>query len=99
MKRYISDTKKSAKGGKGGDDAAGTLEPCVTALLNVLCFSTPLLNTTWAIIQSNSKVVADLYSVIDVNKRYGARFAPIDLNQLTKELIVSLLLICPDGNL
>jgi ubiquitin-protein ligase E3 C len=70
VKRCIPDTKKSATSSKGSDDAAGTLEPCVTALLNVLCFSTSLLDTTWAIIQSNPKVIADLYSVIDVNKRY-----------------------------
>ncbi|KAL3786367.1 hypothetical protein ACHAWO_005304 [Cyclotella atomus] len=69
VKRCIQDTKKSATSSKGSDDAAGTLEPCVTALLNVLCFSTSLLDTTCAIIQSNPKVIADLYSVIDVNKR------------------------------
>ena len=44
------------------------VEPCVTALLNVLCFSTDILTSSWAIIQSNSKVVSDLYSIIDVNK-------------------------------
>ncbi len=51
------------------DIAVATAEPCVTALLNVLCFSTSFLTSAWAIIQSNSRVVTDLYDVIDVNKR------------------------------
>lgn len=51
------------------DDAVANVEPCVTALLNVLCFSTSFLTTSWAIVQSNPRVVADLYDVIDVNKR------------------------------
>lgn len=50
------------------ESASAKLEPCVTALLNVLCFSTNILSASWAIIQSNQKVVSDLYSVIDVNK-------------------------------
>jgi ubiquitin-protein ligase E3 C len=45
------------------------VEPCVTALLNVMCFSTNFLTSAWAIIQSNPRVVADLYDVIDVKKR------------------------------
>eukprot|EP00956_Cyclotella_meneghiniana_P027192 scaffold60450_cov51-Cyclotella_meneghiniana.AAC.1 len=68
VKRYIPDTKKSSNG-KASTQAARTPEPNVTALLNVLCFSTPLLNTTWSIVQSNKKVVSDLYAVIDVNNR------------------------------
>jgi hypothetical protein len=68
VKRYLPEPKKSVSI-NASDQAAGTLEPCVTALLNVLCFSTSLLSTSWAIIQSNPKVVSDLYDVIDVNKR------------------------------
>ncbi|KAL7445769.1 hypothetical protein ACHAXM_011340 [Skeletonema potamos] len=50
------------------ESASAKLEPCVSALLNVLCFSTNILSSSWAIVQSNSKVVSDLYCVIDVNK-------------------------------
>eukprot|EP00985_Skeletonema_marinoi_P002204 scaffold893_cov143-Skeletonema_marinoi.AAC.8 len=50
------------------ESASAKLEPCVTALLNVLCFSTNILSSSWAIVQSNSSVVSDLYCVIDVNK-------------------------------
>ena len=55
-----------AKRGKEG--ASSFAEPCVTALLNVLCFSTSFVTSSWAIIQSNPRVVSDLYSVIDVSK-------------------------------
>ena len=59
----------SSKAGELEIEAASAkLEPCVTALLNVLCFSTNILSSSWAIIQSNPKVVSDLYCVIDVNK-------------------------------
>lgn len=56
--------KKSRK-----EHASANMEPCVTALLNVLCFSTSFVTSSWAIVQSNPRVVSDLYAVIDVNKR------------------------------
>ena len=68
VKRYIPDSKKPGYK-KASDESASTMEPSVTALLNVLCFSTSLLNTAWAVIQSNRRVVSDLYDVIDLNKR------------------------------
>jgi ubiquitin-protein ligase E3 C len=40
-------------------------EPCVLLLLNVLCFSTPILKVTWSIIQSDDATVSDLYKIID----------------------------------
>ena len=49
--------------------ASANTESCVTALLNVLCFSTSFVTSSWAIIQSNPRVVSDLYQVIDVRKR------------------------------
>ena len=52
----------------GKEFASANVEPCVTALLNVLCFSTNVVMTSWAIVQSNPRVVSDLYAVIDVNK-------------------------------
>jgi hypothetical protein len=69
VRRALPDPKRSEANSRVTEQATGTVEPCVTAMLNVLCFSTSLLNTSWAIIQSNPKVVSDLYAVIDVNKR------------------------------
>jgi len=57
----------NAKTGK--EYASANTESCVTALLNVLCFSTSFVTSSWAIIQSNPRVVSDLYQVIDVRKR------------------------------
>ena len=54
---------------KDKEHASATTEKCVTALLNVLCFSTSLLETAWAVVQSNPRVAGDLYAVIDVRKR------------------------------
>lgn len=62
--RMSNDTVKAGK-----VDAVACAEPCVTALLNVLCFSTSFLTSAWAIIQSYQRVVTDLYDVIDVCKR------------------------------
>ena len=66
VKRVVSN-RESAK--EGREYASATLEPCVTSLLNVLCFSTSIVASSWAIIQSNPRVVSDLYAVIDVRKR------------------------------
>jgi hypothetical protein len=33
--------------------------------LDVLCFSTPIVKVTWAIIQSDDTTVSDLYKIID----------------------------------
>ena len=57
---------ESAKSGK--EHASSSLEPCVTALLNVLSFSTNIVVSSWSIVQSNPRVVSDLYTVIDVKK-------------------------------
>jgi ubiquitin-protein ligase E3 C len=58
-----------------GDHAKGEREvatskpdPCALALLNVLCFSTPVIRATWGLIQSDDKITADVYSVIDSDK-------------------------------
>jgi len=66
VKRAVSnkDTAKYTR-----ESASQTLEPCVTALLNVLCFSTSMVTSSWAVIQSNPRVVSDLYALIDVKKR------------------------------
>ena len=57
----------NAKTGK--EYASAKAESCVTALLNVLCFSTNFVTSSWAIIQSNPRVISDAYQIIDVNKR------------------------------
>ncbi|GAX20926.1 ubiquitin-protein ligase E3 C [Fistulifera solaris] len=54
---------------KGEQEVATTsAEPCVISLLNTLCFGTSLLKVLWAMIQSDSQVVAELHSVIDPDK-------------------------------
>lgn len=50
-------------------EATGKPDPHVLALLNVLCFATSIVKTTWAVIQSDKKVISDLYSCIDAEKR------------------------------
>lgn len=49
--------------------ATATADPLMRMLLNVLCFSTPLVEASWALTQSNPGVISDLYSVIDANRR------------------------------
>jgi hypothetical protein len=41
---------------------------CAQSLLNVLCFSTPVLRSLWGLIQSDGAVISDLYAVIDPTK-------------------------------
>lgn len=49
--------------------ATAKADPLTRMLLNVLCFSTPVIQTTWALSQSDPGVVSDLYSVIDTKRR------------------------------
>jgi len=49
--------------------ATATADPLTRMLLNVLCFSTLIVQTSWALTQSHPGVVSDLYSVIDSNRR------------------------------
>jgi hypothetical protein len=51
-------------------EATSKADPCTLALLNVLCFSTSMVRTTWALTQSYQEAVADLYYVIDSERRY-----------------------------
>lgn len=53
----------------GSESATSEADLCIQTLLNVLCFSTPVLKTLWAIIQSDARVVADLHTALNVNKR------------------------------
>uniref|UniRef100_A0A7S4JH34 Uncharacterized protein n=1 Tax=Odontella aurita TaxID=265563 RepID=A0A7S4JH34_9STRA len=41
----------------------------VLSLLNVLCFTTNIVPTTWAVIQSNKQVISEVSSCIDPEKR------------------------------
>ena len=45
--------------------ATPTPEPSAMALLNTLCFGTPLVKALWGIIQSDNATVVDVYAVID----------------------------------
>lgn len=49
--------------------ATATADPLTRSLLNVLCFSTSLVETSWALTQSHSDVVSHLYAVIDTSRR------------------------------
>lgn len=51
-------------------EATPKAESCSLALLNVLCFSTSMVRTTWALTQSHEETIADLYSLIDNERRY-----------------------------
>jgi ubiquitin-protein ligase E3 C len=48
--------------------ATSKADPLTHMLLNVLCFSTTVIRTTWALTQSDPNVISDLYSVIDEKK-------------------------------
>lgn len=69
VNRALPDTDRSEPISRGIEQATGATEPCVTALLSVLSFSTNTLTATWAIIQSNPGVVSDLYAIIDITKK------------------------------
>uniref|UniRef100_A0A7S1VV74 HECT-type E3 ubiquitin transferase n=1 Tax=Grammatophora oceanica TaxID=210454 RepID=A0A7S1VV74_9STRA len=43
-------------------------DPCSVSLLNVISFSTSIVQTSWAIIQSDPTVVSELYAIIDETK-------------------------------
>ena len=45
-----------------------TADPCTVSLLNVLSFSTPIVRTSWAQIQSQAGVINGLYKIIDASK-------------------------------
>lgn len=51
------------------EQATSAADPFTRMLLNVLCFSTSIVQTSWALSQSHAGVVSDLYSVIDNNRR------------------------------
>lgn len=61
--------KKSAENGKSSTkEALGKPDPLAQSLLNAICFSTPVVETLWAIIQSDNHTISDLYKVIDEDK-------------------------------
>lgn len=49
--------------------ATAIADPLTRTLLNVLCFSTSVVETSWALTQSDRGVIDDLYTVIDASKR------------------------------
>jgi len=62
----------SIKKATGSESATSKADPCVLSLMNVLCFSTPVLKSLWAIIQSEATVISDLHKTLDVNKRHDS---------------------------
>lgn len=48
--------------------ATSSAEPVALALLNTLCFGTPLLKVIWGIIQSDQETVLDINGIIDSSK-------------------------------
>jgi hypothetical protein len=65
--RDASLAKQDEKGVKK-EAATSTTDPCTQTLLNVFCFSTPLIRTLWGLIQSDIGIVSDLYAIIDSKK-------------------------------
>ena len=61
-------TKKKSADKSSIKEALGKGDPLAQSLLNVICFSTPVLQTLWAIIQSDPLAISDLYKVIDEDK-------------------------------
>ena len=61
-------TKKKSADKSSIKEALGKGDPLAQSLLNVICFSTPVLQTLWAIIQSDPLAISDLYTVIDEDK-------------------------------
>ena len=59
---------KRDENGANQEVATSKADPCTQALLNVLCFSTPILRTLWGMIQSDPDIISDLYTVIDSSK-------------------------------
>lgn len=57
----------TSKSGKG-EVATSVPETCTLSVLNVLCFSTPIVRASWAVIQSDSIIVSDVYSVIEADR-------------------------------
>ena len=61
--------KSASNNGKSSiKEALGKGDPLAQSLLNAVCFSTPVLQTLWAVIQSDPLAISDLYKVIDEDK-------------------------------
>lgn len=69
MKRSFSDhTSPTDSAVTNNGTATDIADPFALALLNVLCFSTGVIRTIWAIIQSDRDIVTNLASLIDSEK-------------------------------
>ena len=44
-------------------------DACTMSILNSICFSTSIVQTTWALTQSNTDIITELYAVVDSSKR------------------------------
>jgi ubiquitin-protein ligase E3 C len=63
----VAATRRDSKG-FNQEVATTKADLCTQSLLNVLCFSTSVIRASWGVIQSDSAVVANLYSIIDPSK-------------------------------
>ena len=54
--------------GRSESKAASTQENWVKSILNVLCFSTPMVRITWGLIQSDETIVQDMHHLIEPNR-------------------------------
>lgn len=59
--------RKDSKGAKQ-EIAMTSADPCTQTLLNNFIFSTSIIETSWALIQSDPQVIADVYCIIDPSK-------------------------------
>jgi ubiquitin-protein ligase E3 C len=65
-----SESDKYRSSGKVPSDTKVTSsqEPWVKSILNVLCFSTPFVQVTWGLIQSDEAIIRDIYDLLDANR-------------------------------
>jgi hypothetical protein len=74
--RLLSLCRFQSSQDKNGSNVAfftDSCEPCVMNLLNVLCFSTDIIMTLWALVQSDSRLVHEIHELARSNKKYVER--------------------------
>jgi len=59
---------KSKNEKQRGVVATAKPEACTMSLLNTLCFSTSIVKASWGVIQSDSAIISEVYSIIDADK-------------------------------
>lgn len=59
---------RNDRNGAKQEIASSSADPCTQSLLNTLIFSTDIIRASWALMQSDSDVVANIYTIIDPHK-------------------------------